>query len=67
MLADPRAQAMMDDFHLRWLGLTKLDILEQGSAEVPRVRGLHPLMREELTRFTGYVMGPRVTGSSRRC
>jgi hypothetical protein len=56
MLADPRAQAMMDDFHLRWLGLTKLDILQKDDKKFPDFAALHPLMREELTRFTGYVM-----------
>lgn len=56
MLSDPRAQAMMDDFHLRLLNLTKLDILMKDPAKYPDFETLHPLMREELTRFTGYVM-----------
>jgi hypothetical protein len=57
MLADPRAQAMMDDFHMRLLNLTKLDILQKDPAKYPEFEGWHPLMREEITRFTGYVMG----------
>jgi hypothetical protein len=56
MLSDPRAQEMFDDFHLRWLGLTKLEILVKDEAKFPDFAALHPLMREELTRFTGYVM-----------
>jgi hypothetical protein len=56
MLADPRAQAMFNDFYLRWLNLTKLDILIKDDAKFPDFAALHPLMTEELTRFTGYVM-----------
>jgi hypothetical protein len=62
MLADPRAQAMMDDFHLRWLNLTKLDILQKDAMKYPDFETWHPLMREEITRFTGYVMGPQGDG-----
>jgi hypothetical protein len=57
LLADPRAQGMVDDFHLRWLGLTKLEILQKDEEKYPDFKTWHPLMREELTRFTGYVMG----------
>jgi hypothetical protein len=62
LLADPRAQAMMDDFHLRWLNLTKLEILQKDSTKFPDFETWHPLMREELTRFTGFVMGPQGDG-----
>jgi hypothetical protein len=62
MLGDPRAQAMMDDFNLRWLALTKLDILQKDPAKFPEFEALHPLMREELTRFTSYVLGPQGDG-----
>jgi hypothetical protein len=62
LLADPRAQAMMDDFHLRWLNLTKLDILQKDATKFPDFETWHPLMREELTRFTGFVMGPQGDG-----
>jgi hypothetical protein len=47
---------MMDDFHLRLLNLTKLDIVMKDPAKYPDFETWHPLMREELTRFTGYVM-----------
>jgi hypothetical protein len=57
LLADPRAQEMFDDFHLRWLNLTKLDILIKDGMKFPDFETLHPLMRQELTRFTGYVLG----------
>jgi hypothetical protein len=62
MLADPRAQDMMDDFHLRWLNLTKLDILQKDAMKYPDFETWHPLMREELSRFTGFVMGPQGDG-----
>jgi hypothetical protein len=62
MLGDPRAQEMIDDFHLRWLGLTKLEILQKDEMKFPEFAALHPLMREELTRFTGYVMGQQGDG-----
>jgi hypothetical protein len=62
MLADPRAQAMMDDFHLRWLNLRNLDILQKDATKFPDFETWHPLMREEITRFTGYVFGPQGDG-----
>ncbi|HXU81054.1 MAG TPA: DUF1592 domain-containing protein, partial [Polyangia bacterium] len=62
LMADPRAQAMMDDFHLRWLNLTKLEILQKDEMKYPEFATWHPLMREELTRFTGYVLGSQGDG-----
>ncbi len=42
MLADPRAQEMIDDFHTRWLGLEKLPILNKDAAEFPEFDALKP-------------------------
>ena len=57
MLADPRAQEMIDDFHMRWLGLEKLRDPDKDEAKFPEFEALHPLMREEMQRFAGHVMG----------
>jgi hypothetical protein len=62
LLTDPRAQTMMDDFHLRWLNLRNLDILQKDATKFPDFETWHPLMREEITRFTSYVMGPQGDG-----
>jgi hypothetical protein len=56
MLADPRAQDMIDDFHLRWLALDDLETLEKDETKFPEFAVVHPLLREELRRFTGAVM-----------
>jgi hypothetical protein len=57
MLADPRSQQMIDDFHFRWLALDDLTSLVKDSTKYPEWEALHPALREELKRFTGYVMG----------
>ena len=57
MLADPRAQAVIDDFHVRWLALEDdLDTLEKDETVHPDFKAAHPFMREELRRFSSYVM-----------
>ena len=58
MLADPRAQEMLDDFHMRWLALEDLETLTKDEELFPEFKAVHPLMRQELVRFAGHVMGP---------
>jgi hypothetical protein len=56
MLADPRAQGMLDDFHMRWLALDDLDTgLDKDPEKYPDFAAVEPLLREELKRFTGHV------------
>ena len=58
MLADPRAQEMIDDFHTRWLAAGRsCAILNKDEAKFPEFEALKPLMHEEIRRFAGYVMG----------
>jgi Protein of unknown function (DUF1592)/Protein of unknown function (DUF1588)/Protein of unknown function (DUF1595)/Protein of unknown function (DUF1585)/Protein of unknown function (DUF1587) len=56
MLADPRAQETIDDFHMRWLALEDLETLNKDSVKYPEFEAIHPLMREELKRFTSHVI-----------
>ena len=50
LLADPRAQDMLEDFHMRWL---VLDDLETGLTKegFPEFDAIQPLLREETRRF----------------
>ena len=56
MLADPRAQQMLDDFHARWLALEDLETLTKDAEAFPEFQAVHPFMREELRRFASHVM-----------
>jgi hypothetical protein len=56
MLADPRAQEMIDDFHMRWLALDDLETLDKDATKYPEFAAVHPLLREELKRFAGHVI-----------
>jgi hypothetical protein len=56
MLADPRAQAMIDDFHMHWLALDDLVTgLDKDPEKYPDFAAVEPLLREELKRFTNHV------------
>jgi hypothetical protein len=57
LLADPRAQEMIDDFHTRWLSLDHIDMVEKDPAVFPEFEALKPALHEELRRFVGYVLG----------
>jgi Protein of unknown function (DUF1592)/Protein of unknown function (DUF1588)/Protein of unknown function (DUF1595)/Protein of unknown function (DUF1585)/Protein of unknown function (DUF1587) len=56
LLADPRAQDMLDDFHARWLRLDEIDEVEKDPAVFPEFEALRPAMREELRRFVSAVI-----------
>jgi hypothetical protein len=56
MLADRRAQDMIDDFHARWLALEDLETLEKDPAVFAGFESLRPALREEVRRFTNHVL-----------
>jgi len=57
MLEDPRADAMIADFHTQWLGLDKFEKLPKDTTLYPEFEDLKPAMAEETHRFVAEVMG----------
>ncbi len=56
LMADPRAQHMIADFHTQWLGLEKMAKLPKDPTLYPGFDSLRVAMAEETTRFVGEVM-----------
>ena len=57
MLTDGRAQAMIDEFHYRWLALEDLETLEKDPAVFGDFDPVRPAAREEMRRFANFVLG----------
>jgi hypothetical protein len=56
LIADPRAQDMIADFHFQWLGLERLPKLQKDAALYADFEGLRPAIMEETGRFVAEVM-----------
>jgi mono/diheme cytochrome c family protein len=59
MIADPRAQSLVDDFAFQWLNLAKLDEIVPERGLFPQASGIldpRPMFREELSLFLDSVL-----------
>ncbi len=59
MLADDRAEALVNDFAFQWLGMAKLDAIVPDRGQFPQASGLYDpraLLKEELTLFIDSVL-----------
>ncbi|HEX6995237.1 MAG TPA: DUF1592 domain-containing protein [Gammaproteobacteria bacterium] len=59
MLADPRAQSLVDGFAFQWLGVAKLDEITPDRGEFPHASGLYDpraLLKQELYLFIDSVL-----------